>query len=315
MLPQDAAKKLDKDWQAAEESAAKRRRTSQSQKKEQLQKVMDVVDNLGGTEITVVSFDDDMNLQASGGLDELNWQAPILLRLGPGVLAKPELNREVNSLKSKWANSPERTHPGRGHRPMIGKPGCATFLKLMSQLTPESARLPEGAIKPDSALAPHMWPVMFAISQSKVAFNQEAGHMGSFRMIFEGFRQLWIVPTKPAYSHVSAKLKKNNIPMREFNSIMKDATPDDIKTFLSDTEGASFIHCTTGPQDCLWVPPGWSLCERINDKADVFGIKCAAVGMSHLPALEEMNRIVLAQSKQAPDEKLQSAVDCLTLLS
>lgn len=280
-----------------EEASAKRRRKEQA--KPQL--VADMRHTLG-TEMKVVGLD-----QMPAEPQPVDWSVPFVVRVSSDVMAEKVLEGQVKSLRLKFANSNERNHPGRGQRACTE--GAATrFADLIGKMIPEDRRIDRTRLKPDMLITKDLAPGAYVIAKEKHTYNQEGGHLAMARLGFTGFREIWCVKTLPMLQYLNAQTEKS-LSMKAMNDLLKVMTADEMKAFI--TSGASFYHCTAGPQDCVMLPSCWTFGERITTRDDAAGLKQSFLLSTDLAELELMNACLLEQGK--PSDSLQHAIDFLTL--
>lgn len=309
---QDAKNKADADEKTAQTGvqAAKRRKLLPSSKT--ASNVLENRDSIGGTPFPIITVDAELKYN-----EEFDWEKPMIFRVAPEVISgDTPLKMDVQALKAKFQNSAERAHPGRGHR---GASSAAAehAQQMFEKLILDGSRMDPEKLK-DESVANDIKPAVFAIAREKEVCNQEAAHLATLRVGFEGTRELYCVPTMAMLEFVKTKSEGKTIGMRELNEALKVCTPDYMKEFLQATdmgEGLqpAFFHCTAGPQDVVYIPPAWSFSERVSRGSDFYGVRFQFLDLAHLSRLEAVNEHLLSQQK--PNAVLQRAVDFLTLQS
>ncbi len=82
--------------------------------------------------------------------------------------------------------------------------------------------------------------------------------------------------------------------------------------FNDAAPGHKIYHATVGPQDAVVLPVGWILAERVQAKADIYGIRCSLLAVGDLPSFERWSKMWTTQG--CPNSTLHSVVDTLTLM-
>jgi hypothetical protein len=260
-----------------------------------------------GTDFPVVTLLDDMSLASA-----VVATVPTIVRVtNTDIITKSPMASEVDNLKSKFRDAPERAEAGRGQRPVTAECQKAAVPFFDAVATKHFGAVPLEKVTQKELLAT-VKPHAFVICGGKQTQGVEGGMLATLRLGFYGTRQVVCMPADELLTFVAKESDiKSAATMRQMTTWLRAATPEALKKF-KEQPNAKCYSGTLGPQDMLMLPAGWAFAERIQGTTDYAGMRFQFLQTNALPCLERLNTMMLAAERSVP--LLGLAVDFLTLM-
>ena len=238
-----------------------------------------------------------------------DFNKPTVLRFDHAVISEGELKLDIEAMRSKWAGGQERVSYGRAHR-HLGEAADAALDKLMGVTADEF--LPNDKVLNGPPQLSELKPAGFAIAADKLIYAFEASQLHTFRLTFEGTRELCCLPGHALMTFMAEQTADKAMPtVRGMASFLRSWTVEMAREFKEKDPATNLLYfATVGPQDCLSLPAGRCFAEKVST-VDTFGVRVQRLRSADLDTLEKLNVIFMGQKK--PNEVLQAAVDLLTL--
>ena len=237
-----------------------------------------------------------------------DWRKPVIFRFSAEVTAQAMFKTEIESLQTSWLGSHDRGSSGRAQHSL----GADAAALLAEMCMIEGAHfIPRASVK-NAALLEHLEPTAFAVVSHKMIVSFEHSYLRTFRLIFEGTREVYCMPGFVLMSYLSALSADKLMPtVGQLKSIVSKWTVQDLEAFMqADKAKNAVFRATVGPNDCLCLPAGWYFLEKIGGH-DILGMRLQMLAHCDLDTLDRLNTIFIGQGK--PSHLVQAAIDCITL--
>ena len=105
-------------------------------------------------------------------------------------------------------------------------------------------------------------PQIFALSSGSVFVKPDRYHLGMLRWSLQGTRQLLVVNEGALLVYFKSCAIGASVSLQDTWPALRELGPEQVKAFCSGAGRGQMYACTVAEGDCVYVPPGWLVCEK-----------------------------------------------------
>lgn len=206
---------------------------------------------------------------------------PFLSTIPPDMAEWPvtlgHLRKVCGEFRVEFEASPLRSSVGRGQKPLEkmsadpNLPGRVSTKVFDAVVQPEKQKRDSLDKDMEALLAPQC----FGLAKNMVTCVPEKGHLPTASLTLVGSASVAAFPIEDVLAFFVEEKKlgaKSELPVLNATRFLKVLPSDAFARFLGKLEGKKVFHGTAGPNDVLYIPPGW-VSVQSTGSADALGVK------------------------------------------